>query len=60
MIVLAGVCRACGRELVQVQGERTYHPAVVLSPSETCPALLPIPGTAVLSFDVPDDQFIPD
>lgn len=57
---LMGSCRSCGRPLVKVPGERTYHPAVVLTAKDTCPALLPIPGTVSLSFDVPDSEFIPD
>lgn len=57
--VVSGACRACGRDLVQVVGERTYHPASVLSPRDGCPALLAYPGTDALSFNVPDDQFIP-
>lgn len=57
--VLAGACRSCGRDLVQVPGVRTYHPARVMDPEDSCPALLPYPGTDTLSFDVPADQFIP-
>lgn len=56
--VIAGACRACGRDLVHVIGERTYHPARVLAPEDLCPALLPYPGTTTISFNVPDDQFI--
>lgn len=56
----AGVCRSCGRDLVQVVGERTYHPASALGPDDTCPELLPIPGAAsgTLSFNVPDSAFV--
>lgn len=53
-----GTCATCGGVLVQVPGERTYHPAATSDPANPCPALLPIPGTKVPGFDVPDDRFI--
>lgn len=55
-----GTCATCGGVLVQVPGERTYHPAITSDPAHPCPALLPIPGTKTAGFDVPDDQFIPE
>ncbi|HEY9416635.1 MAG TPA: hypothetical protein VIQ30_17905 [Pseudonocardia sp.] len=55
---IAGTCRTCGRDLVHVPGERTYHPAVVLQESGPCPALLPIRDTEYLSHDVPYTEFI--
>lgn len=57
---IPGTCRACGRDLVHVPGESTYHPAAVLGPGDTCPALLPIGDTEYLSFRVPYAVFIPD
>ncbi len=54
-----GTCATCGGVLVQVPGERTYHPAATSAPANPCPALLPIPGTKAVGFDVPDDRFIP-
>jgi hypothetical protein len=56
--VLDGTCRTCGRPLVQVVGERTYHPAVVMPATEPCPKLLPIGNSRHLSFNVPDSEFV--
>lgn len=58
-----GICKACQRELVQVQEDDvvidTYHPARVFPAGATaCPVLLPIPGTIFHSFSVPTDYFI--
>lgn len=68
--VIAGQCRSCHRDLVQVitdgRVERTYHPHNYQKPDEQpCPTHLVIEGTEdwpepALSFEVPDDQFIPD
>lgn len=55
----AGTCRSCGRALVHVPYERTYHPASALGPDDFCAALLPIFGTTELSFEVSPSEFIP-
>lgn len=68
--VLAGQCRSCHRDLVQVitdgRVERTYHPFNYRERDDPCcPVLTISKGTEDwpeprLSFEVPDDQFIPD
>lgn len=64
--VLAGQCRTCHRNAVQVieegEAKRTYHPWKALPEAEvSCAALLPILGMIdYFSLNIPHDQFIPD